>query len=177
MKYFYALLLALLPTIVFSQKKSIKWYTFEEAEVLMKQQPKIILIDLYTNWCTWCKKMDKDIYQNPYVIDYINQHYYPIKFNAEHKKNVIFNGKTYTPFKKGGRTVNEMALYLTQGQLSYPSTIILEDGLNMPFVYGGYLELYQMESILVYYAEYYKANKANMNDFARNYQYKWHAKK
>lgn len=173
MRYIWSLLLVLSALVSFGQKKAIKWYTFEEVELLMKTQPKRVLVDIYTNWCTWCKKMDKDIYSHPEVIDYINTHYYPVKFNAEHAKPVTFNGVTYGVIQRKGRSFNEMTTYLTNGQISYPTTVILEKGLEQPYGYVGYLELYQMESLLVYYAEHYKGNKSDMTDFSRNYKFRW----
>lgn len=173
MKYIWSILLVLLSVVSYGQKKAIKWYTFEEAEALMKTHPKLILVDIYTNWCTWCKKMDRDIYSHPEVIDYINEHYYPVKFNAEQPRPVTFNGITYNVTKRKGRSFNEMTLYLTNGQVSYPTTVIFEKGLAQPYPYGGYLELYQMESLLVYYAEHYKGDKSDMNTFARNYKFRW----
>src|SRR5690606_17010397 len=68
-----------------TQKSSIQWKTFEEVEALMKTKPKKVLIDVYTDWCGWCKKLDKEVYENPMAIQYINEHFYAIKFNAEQK--------------------------------------------------------------------------------------------
>ena len=42
------------------QESKIKWISIEEAEKLNKENPKKIMIDVYTDWCGWCKKMDKD---------------------------------------------------------------------------------------------------------------------
>jgi uncharacterized protein YyaL (SSP411 family) len=60
----------------------VKWLTFEEAIALHKENPKKVLIDLYTDWCGWCKVMDRETYSNAEISTYINENFYPIKFNA-----------------------------------------------------------------------------------------------
>mgnify|MGYP005703647067 FL=1 len=65
----------------YSQK--IKWLKFEEAIEMQKNNPKKIIMDLYTNWCGPCKVMDKKTFGNRHVAKYINEFYYAVKFNAE----------------------------------------------------------------------------------------------
>src|SRR5687768_15614972 len=75
--------------------KDVNWISFEELQALYASNPKPILIDLYTDWCGWCKHMDKTTYRNDKVVDYINKNYYAVKYNAESKEDVVFNKKTY----------------------------------------------------------------------------------
>ncbi len=39
--------------------KTVRWLSWEEAIELSKEDPRKIVIDVYTEWCGWCKKMDK----------------------------------------------------------------------------------------------------------------------
>ena len=71
-------------------EKKIQWLTFEEAVEKSKETPKKIIIDLYTDRCGWCKRMDKTTFQNPIIADYINENYYAVKLNAEQKENIEF---------------------------------------------------------------------------------------
>jgi len=172
-KYWSTLLLlcCLLSNLWASDKKEkIEWKTFSEVEELMKKTPRKILIDVYTNWCTWCKRMDKTIYYNPQAIAYINEHYYAIKFNAETKEPISFQGETYY-FNKRYKT-NELALKLCNYQPSYPTTILLNEKFEDKTPFAGYLELYQMESVLKYYAtNNYK--KQSWNDWNRSFVFEW----
>uniref|UniRef100_A0A3Q2YUK7 Spermatogenesis-associated protein 20-like TRX domain-containing protein n=1 Tax=Hippocampus comes TaxID=109280 RepID=A0A3Q2YUK7_HIPCM len=46
---------------------------------------KKVFIDIYTDWCGWCKKMDKDTFQNPEVAAYMNENFLMVKMDAEGK--------------------------------------------------------------------------------------------
>ena len=78
----------------------IHWISFDEAIKLNSGYPKKkILIDVYTDWCGWCKKMDAVTFSNPVIASYINEHYWAVKLNAEGYDTIIYNGVTYTNTK------------------------------------------------------------------------------
>ncbi len=104
--------------------EEIKWISFEEAVELQKKNPKKIIVDVYTDWCGWCKKMDKNTYTDAEVIKQIEQHFYFVKLNAEQKEEIKYKDKVFT-FKQEYKA-NELAVSLLNGQMSYPSTVFLD---------------------------------------------------
>lgn len=52
---------------------------FEKA----KAEDKLIFIDVYTDWCTYCKQLDEEVYTDKSVSEYFNKNFINIKFNAE----------------------------------------------------------------------------------------------
>ncbi len=54
---------------LFAQDKEIKWLSFDEASELAVKEPKMILVSVYTDWCGWCKKMDRETFTDNEVID------------------------------------------------------------------------------------------------------------
>ena len=58
--------------------EGIKWLTIEQAAERMKKEPRKIVIDVYTDWCGWCKKMDKNTFTDPKVVALVNKDYYAV---------------------------------------------------------------------------------------------------
>lgn len=131
--------------------EGLTWLTFEEAVALQAKQPRKILVDVYTDWCGWCKKMDKYTYTDTSVINNLKRNYYLVKFNAEQKEEVKFKDKVFK-FKPEYKS-HELAVSLLDGKMSYPSTVFLDEDMNMLTNVPGYLTPKEMNPILVYFGE------------------------
>jgi thioredoxin-related protein len=158
LKYFLSLLFILgCLNFSFAKKKNSKkipasgiaWISVEKANELMKTTPKKVYVDIYTDWCGWCKVMDKKTFTNPDVIAYLNKYYYCIHFNAEDTKEVVHKGKTYGADGKN----NALAVEWLKGQLSYPTSVFMDEDFENPQPVPGYMEVPQMEMIAKYIAE------------------------
>ncbi|MEQ9403426.1 MAG: DUF255 domain-containing protein [Cyclobacteriaceae bacterium] len=153
-------------------ESKVEWLTFEEAVELHKNNPKKLLIDLYTDWCGWCKVMDRETYSNAQLSAYINENFYPVKFNAEQKEEVIFSGHTFKFIPSGKRGYHELAAALTRNQLTYPTTVFMDEELRIIQPIAGYLKPHQMEPILNFigddhykktpWDEYKKSHKSSL---------------
>ncbi len=134
-----------------SMHDKLAWIDMNTLNVNMRSESKPVLIDLYTNWCYWCKVMDKKTYTNSKVISYISEHFYPVKFDAESKGNVQWKNIDYK--YNEAYKVNDFTLYVTNGQLSFPTTVIVPDEKSDPIAIAGFLEPKELEPILKYFGE------------------------
>jgi len=147
----------------------IKWYTIEEALEKNKKEPRKIIIDVYTDWCGWCKVMDKNTFSNSFIADYLNKKFYPVKFNAEQTSDVKIGDKVFKFVKSGARGYHELAAALLQGQLSYPSVVFLDENLGLIYISRGYIQASQFDMISKYIGEnYYKSIK--WEEFTKSYK-------
>jgi len=127
----------------------IKWYDIETAMEMQAKTPKPIFIDVYTDWCGWCKKMIKTTFSNSVIAGYINTNFYPVRLDAETKDTIIFKGKTYV---STGKT-HELAIELLNKRMSYPTVVIIDKNNKTTFPVPGYLTTKDIEPLLIYFAE------------------------
>ena len=85
--------LALTPTHD-PEPTKIKWLTIEQAYALNQKEPRKMVIDVYTDWCGWCKVMDRETFSKPAIAEFVNKNYYAVKLNAEQIRE-------YEPHVKG----------------------------------------------------------------------------
>jgi thioredoxin-related protein len=152
MKYFFITTMVALAGIV-SAQSTVKWLTWEEAESLSKTEPRKFFVDVYTDWCGWCKKMDKATFENPSVAEYLNTHFYPIKFNAEQRSEIKLNDKTYQYISNGARGYHQLALEITFGKLSYPTIVFLDENMKVIQPVPGFREAGEFQKMMKYFAE------------------------
>ncbi len=110
-----------------SNENKIKWMSWDEAMAANQDNPKKFFIDVYTDWCGWCKKMDASTFQDPELVEYMNDYFYAIKFNAEQKGDVVWNDFTYKFINGGKRGYHQLAQSLLDGRLGYPSFVLLDE--------------------------------------------------
>lgn len=162
-KYFslLALLSLSLPLFTAFQKSestppgSMKWYTWEEAALLQKKNPKKIFVDVYTEWCGWCKRMDRSTFSDEAVAKYLSENFYPVKLDAEQKEDIQFNGETfkYVAGSNGRGGVHTLAYALLDGKMGYPSMVYLNEKYERIMISPGYKEVTDMLKELKFAAE------------------------
>lgn len=152
--FFYVIFVMCIPMCTLAQtetldKQEIHWLTVEQANEQMSIQPKKVYVDIYTAWCSWCKVMEKKTFRNPEVIAYMNEHYYCIRLDAENTKPIRHMGKTYEAQGKQ----QALAVEWMRGQMTYPTSVFMDEQFANPQPVPGYLEVSMMETIAKYIAE------------------------
>lgn len=117
-----------------------------------------VVVDVYTNWCGWCRRMDRDVYQNAEIADYLRKKFVTIKLNAEAKDGARWQSHDYTS--------QDLA---QQFRVSgYPTTIFLrssgEHMANVP----GYVAADRFLLLLRYVAEGYADRNVPFAEFEKN---------
>ncbi len=132
---------------------SIKWHSIDQAIQLASQEPRVLVIDVYTEWCGWCKRMDATTFSDAEVVELMNKHFYPVKLDAEGKDDIVIGDRTYKFVDNGRRGYHEIAAVVTRGRLSYPTISYVDAQGKVLEAAPGYKTAYQFRVYLAYYAD------------------------
>jgi len=134
-------------------QEEVKWYSIEEAVKMASENPRVLLIDVYTDWCGWCKRMDAETFSDPAVAEMMNKYFYPVKMNAEGKEDVKIGDRTFKFVDNGRRGYHEIAAVVTNGRLSYPTISYVNAQGRVLEAAPGYKTAKQFKVYLAYYSE------------------------
>jgi len=136
----------------------IKWMSFEEAQEAIKKEPKKLFVDVYTHWCGPCKMLDRNTFSNQKFAEYVNENYYPVKFDAQDQNDIVFAGNTYSnpnydtkkaPNRRNATHQLSRALQVR----AFPTMIVLNEKLQIMKSIRGYKTPQQLQPILQQFAQ------------------------
>ena len=130
----------------------INWHSIDEAVELAAKEPRVLVIDVYTDWCGWCKRMDATTFSDPEIVEIMNKNFYPVKLNAEGKDDIIIGDRTFKFVDNGRRGYHEIAAVVTRGRLSYPTISYVDAEGRVIEAAPGYKTPDQFRIYLDYYA-------------------------
>jgi thioredoxin-related protein len=143
-----------------ANSQEVSWMTWEEAATANENQPRKLFVDVYTSWCGWCKKMDATTFKDPGVVAELNSKFYAIKLNAEQKETIFWNGQEFKWYASGRDGLHQLAYELLDGQMSYPTYVILDEEFSRILISPGYMESPMLMKELKFAAEeHYKTTK------------------
>lgn len=138
-------------------KSKILWLTLEQAQEKSVQEDRKILLFLYTDWCGWCKKMETVTLNETEIADYINRNFIPVRFNAEQRQTVQLNDRSYAYVDLKPKGVNELAIELMGGRISYPTIAFLDENWKLIQSIPSYHPPAKFEQIITYFGgNYYR---------------------
>ncbi len=153
----------------------VKWMSFEEAVEKSKTEKRKIFIDVYTDWCGWCKVMDKNTFTDPQIAKLLNEKYYPVKFDAEQTGDITFRGTTFKFVPFGNKGAHQLAMALLNNQMSYPNFVFLDEEFRIVPIFEnstsvpGYRKPEEFHVFLSFVAgDFFK--KANVQEYQKEYK-------
>ena len=154
------LLAALLAASAATPAGAAQWKTWNAGLEAARAQHRPILVDVYTDWCGWCKRMDRDVYASPGVNAYLVSHFVTVKLNAEGGELVSYQGRNYS-----GRT-----LAAAFGIDSYPTTVFLSATGDRLVNVPGYIEPGRFQLLLGYIGDGHMARNEKWEDYVKRAQ-------
>jgi thioredoxin-related protein len=107
----------------------LKWYRLDDGLSVAAKEKKHVIIDVYTDWCGWCKTMDQKTYNNEKITDYLNKKFVLVKLNAESEEIVNFKGVS----------LSSRELAYAFRVTGYPTTIFLNSNSDVVTLVPGYI--------------------------------------
>lgn len=153
-----------------SNEESIKWISIQELEAALENEPRKVMIDVYTDWCGWCKKMDATTFKDPKVSKIVNEKFYAVKFNAESTEEITLKGQTYKFVPKGKRGYNELAAALMSGQMSYPTVVYLDENLDLLSPVPGFQKAKSQEIILSFFGNEIYKTETTFQEYEKSFE-------
>lgn len=131
-------------------KIELKWKKFDEGITEAKKTKKKILLDVYADWCKWCKKLDAEVYTEPKVAAYLNKFYVLIKVNGESNDKLTYKNQRMT----------EEQFARVLGVTGFPTIMFLESNAEIIDKLGGFVTADRFLPIIQFIGEdYYKKMK------------------
>ncbi|MGK0388152.1 MAG: thioredoxin-related protein [Maribacter sp.] len=129
---------------------TIEWMSWDEAIAANEKEGKKIFIDVYTEWCGWCKKMDASTFRDKEVVKYMSDNFYAVKLDAEMEEDIIYKNHTFKFVKSGRRGYHELAASLLENKLSFPSFVAMDEKVDRITIIPGYMEAKDIMPVLKY---------------------------
>jgi thioredoxin-related protein len=145
------LLAAFAPAFLVMAQDELTWLDANEGLTKAKEEGKILLVDYYTDWCGWCKVMDDSTYEDPRVIETLNEHFVVSKINPEKDGAVNYQG----------REVSAEEFARIGGTQGYPHTGFFNSDGDFLGSASGFLPPDPFLEAL----EFYRSDKAEKMDF------------
>ena len=121
-----------------SPKSTITNSDLHQAWQASLRDNKPIFVDFYTDWCRPCKVMDREVYSQQEIGDYLDKNYHAVKFNPEQIQEVQAFGETFN--SDDGLGVNTFIYFATQNNFrGYPTAVILSSQGELLWFHTGYL--------------------------------------
>ena len=130
-KFIFVLLIVFFTNTSYSQIQ-FEQLTWQQALGKAREENKMIFVDVYTTWCSYCKQMDAHIFPIKEVGDYHNEHFINLKIDAERGDGLVIRNSyrllgfpTFLYLDSQGNVVRKVAGYQSKEQLLYNSMAVL----------------------------------------------------
>jgi len=140
-----------------NEAPALVWYSFNEGMAKAKTENKFVLMDVYTDWCGWCKVMDEKTYGDDNVAAYLKEKFVLVRLNPEKDGTVSYKG----------RLIEAAALAQGMGIDGYPATVFFEPTGDAVTMVSGYIQAGEFLKMIKFIGGRHYLT-TNYSDFVKN---------
>lgn len=139
----------------------VNWISWNDAIASQKIEARKIFVFVYRKDCPHSAKMDSITFKDTTVINMLNFEYFAVKFDAETKDTIHYQGLNLVSEKSGDFYFHQLAVSLLNGDMSFPSFVILDEEEKRINLNKGYKNATVMQNTLIFFADDgHKTNQA-----------------
>jgi thioredoxin-related protein len=119
----------------------LPWRDLDDGLVEAKKAGKPLLVDVVTDWCGWCKRMDRTTYADAGVRDYVTRAFVPVRLDAEDEaRRATYQSRlvTWRQFADGFNVTG------------YPTTLFLDSDGGLITTVPGFVQPERFLNVLHY---------------------------
>jgi len=135
----------------------VDWKNFDDGLRDAASHRKYSFIDVYTDWCTYCKMLDKTTLKADPVVNELGKHFVSIKFNAESEEQVLWKGKKVT----------KRDLAAQWGVEGFPTLLFLNPKGEIIGSFPSYAEADLFVKLLTYISSGARERKVSFEDYIK----------
>jgi len=141
-------------TLVAQDGQPIRWTAFEALDDSLKRKKKPVLLYFHTDWCAYCRKMDKRVFTREEVAELLNERYYAVRMDAETSDTICFEGQAFVNHsanrKRAG--IHELAqIFSRETGFVAPTFVVLNEDFRVQAIRYEYLHSERLKEMLTWY--------------------------
>ncbi len=145
----------------------IYWQSLEEALGRARYQDRLLLLYIYTPWCSPCIMMDQNVWSHPLIASYATANFHCVRLNAEARDSIPFNGTQFPYLPE--LHANQLAYLLLEGNMQYPALVLMAPSGEVLLALRGYLKPALVDTLLHYFATR-SYQRIRWEDYQKEYQ-------
>jgi thioredoxin-related protein len=140
-------------------RSALPWRAWDAGLAEARTSGRHVLVDVYTDWCGWCRRMDAEVYARPEVREYLARKFVLVKLDAEAADAARYEGRAFT-----SRTL--AARFNVSG---YPTTIFLKPDGGHLFNVPGYVPADRFLMVLRYVGEGHQGRGEDFSQYLKRH--------
>jgi thioredoxin-related protein len=140
-----------------ASSESVKWKPFEKGLKDAAASKKYSFVDVYTDWCGYCKQLEATTLRAKPVLAELEKNFVSIRFNAESEEMVTWKGKQMT--------MRELSA--NWGVEGFPTMLFLNSKGEIIGSFASYAEADLMVNLLKYISSGARERKVSFEDFLK----------